>query len=62
MATIRYIMRNFSRATTHQLDRGVMNNAPRDHTLSQTYIKKMIVREPVDKMKKLHPDTKKRMM
>ena len=61
MATIQYILRHFSRKTTNHLERGILNNAPRDATLGRSYLEKMIVREPVDKSKNMHPDLKKRM-
>ena len=61
MATIQYVLRHFSRKTTNYLERGIVNNAPRDAALAQSYIEKMIVREPVDKSKKWHPEAKKRM-
>ena len=62
MATIRYIMRNFSRKTTHHLEQGILYNTPADNALSKTYINKMIVREPVNRTENLHPEAKKRMM
>ena len=61
MATIRYVTRHFSRKTTNFIERGIINNSPRDATLAHSYINKMIVREPVDKSKNMHPQLKKRM-